>query len=585
MRYYWLVSFFTLLTSACSTASPEQAQVDAPIHIRWARDPVSLDPLALPNPSAIDAVSLLHLSLLPIDYQTDRYSACLAERLPEVRLVGDSITHIEYRLRPAAKWDNGQPVLATDVDFTLKLMQCPGLPNEMARAQFGFIRQVLLDPTDPRHFTLVCRGQAVEMINTSGDFPILSESALDTQRTLRALPLAFLQDWPAGKAPLPPVAALVHRYQSANIARTPGKLPGCGPYRLVEWEHNRHMLFSRKAAWWADSLRAAPFVLQAKPRYLDYLVVPDDAAAMLALRRHELDVFPNVPARVFQQLQASADARRELAFYTEPSYDVVVVGFNTARATLRNKLTRQALSRLLDPAGLLSATQLGQGSLTVGLLPPTSPFYNDSLAALTYAPAEAQALLGRAGWQRQPDGSWHQPGSPEPLALALRYRADESTFATIALQFRAAAAKLGIAVTLLPTEAGTLSMALKAGDFDVCVRTLKGSPFGLNFSIFFHSKAIGTSNFTRFGQPAADRLLEAVEVEGHDPRKRRLLCSFQALVRDEMPLVPLFFLTNRLATTKQLRHVITSGLKPGYAAQALTWARADSLAVRPTPSR
>ncbi|MGI4739556.1 MAG: ABC transporter substrate-binding protein [Janthinobacterium lividum] len=526
---------------------------------------------------------LLHLSLLQIDYQTDSYTASLAEQLPRVQFIGDSITRIEYRLRPEAKWDDGRPVLTTDVDFTLKLMQCPGLPNEMVRSQYSFIRQVLLDSTNPRHFTLVCRGQAVEMINTSGDFPILPEAALDSQHTLRGLPLATLQDWPAGKTSLPIVAALVRRYQKANIARTPGNLPGCGPYSLVTWEHNHHVLFRRKATWWADSLRAAPFVLQAKPQLLDYLIMPDDAAATLALRRHELDVYSNVPARFFQQLQNSESARQDLSFYTEPSYDVVVVGFNTSRASLRDKLTRQALGYLLDPAGLLAATQLGQGSLTVGLLPPTSSFYNDSLAALAYAPAQAQALLLQAGWKRHPDGNWRRPGSKSPLALALRYRADESTFATIALQFRAAAAKLGIMVTLLPTEATTLGNALKSGDFDVCVRTLKGTPFGLNFSVYFHSDAIGTSNFTRFTQQATDHILEAIAVESSPVRKRHQLRNFQAIIRDEMPLVPLFFLANRLATNKQLRHVITSGLKPGYAAQALTWAQADSLVPRPTP--
>jgi ABC-type transport system substrate-binding protein len=583
MRYNWLVSSLTLLTSACSTASPEQAQVAAPIHIRWSTDPIALDPLTFPNQNAAEAVALLHLSLLQNDYQTDSFTACLAEQLPTVQFVGDSVTRLEYHLRPAAKWDDGRPVLATDVDFTLKLMQCPGLPNEMARTQFSFIRQVLPDPVDPRHFTLVCRGQAVEMINASGDFPILPEAALDAQHTLRALPLAVLQDWPAAKAPLPPVAALVRRYQSADIARTPGNLPGCGPYRLVVWEHNRHVLFSRKATWWADSLHAAPFVLQARPQLLDYLIMPEDAAATIALRRHELDVYPHMPARSFQQLQTSESVRREFAFYTEPSYDVVVVGFNTSRATLRDKLTRQALSRLLDPAGLLAATQLGQGSLTVGLLPPTNPFYNDSLAALTYAPSQAQALLLKAGWQRQSDGNWQQPGSKEPLALALRYRADDATFATIALQFRAAAAKLGIIVTLLPTEANALSSALKSGDFDICVRTLKGSPFGLNFSVYFHSKAIGASNFSRFNQYATDHLLEAIEVESNRLRKRHLLRNFQELIRDEVPLVPLFFLSNRLVTNKQLRHVVTSGLKPGYAVQALTWAQTDSLASGPTP--
>lgn len=542
---------------------------------------MTLDPLAVPKQNAFDAVSLLHLALLQVDYQANAYAPSLAERLPGVQLIGDSIMRLDYHLRPAAAWDDGRPVLATDVDFALKLMQCPGLPNEVARTQFSFIRQLLPDPTNPRHFTLVCRGQAQELINTSGDFPILPEDALDAQHTLRPLSLATLQTWPASRAPHAAVAALVSRYRQANIARYPSHLPGCGPYRLAGWEHNRHLLFQRKAHWWADGLRPAPFALQARAQLLDYVIVPDDAAAVLALRRRELDVFPHMPASLFQRLQNSAAARQELAFYTDPSYDLVSVGFNTRRALLNNKLTRQALGRLFDSAGLLTATQLGQGSLTVGLVPPDSRFYNDSLPILTYAPAQAMALLRQAGWQRQPAGGWYNSTIAQPLALTLRYRSDESTFATIALQFQAAAAKLGIPVKILPLEASALTTALKAGDFDVYIRTTKGNPFGFNFAPLLHTAAIGTGNFTGFGRPDTDRLLEAISVEGNLPRKRRLLRRFQVLMRDEMPLVPLFYLANHLAASRQLRPVITSGLKPGYAAGALSWADSSATVTAP----
>ncbi|AMR28601.1 hypothetical protein A0257_16850 [Hymenobacter psoromatis] len=519
--------------------------------------------------------------MLQVDYQANAYAPALAERLPGVQLIGDSLMRLDYHLRPAATWDDGRPVLASDVDFTLKLMQCPGLPNEVARTQFSFIRQLLPDPTNPRHFTLVCRGQAQELINESGDFPILPEEALDAQHTLRALPLATLQDWPASKAPHAAVAALVGRYRQANIARYPSHLPGCGPYRLAEWEHNRHLLFQRKAHWWADGLRPAPFVLQARAQLLDYVIVPDDAAAALALRRRELDVFPHMPASLFQRLKASAAARQELVFYAQPSYDLVSVGFNTRRALLNNKLTRQALGRLFDPAGLLTATQLGQGSLAVGLVPPDSQFYNDSLPVLAYAPARAMALLRQAGWQKQPAGGWYNATIGLPLALTLRYRSDESAFATIALQFQAAAAKLGIPVRILPLEASSLATTLKAGDFDVYIRTIKGNPFGFNFAPLLHTAAIGTGNLTSFGRPDTDWLLQAISVEGNLPRKRRLLRRFQTLLREEMPLVPLFYLANHLAASRQLRPVVTSGLKPGYAAGSLSWA--DSSATATTP--
>ncbi len=578
MRYFWLGSLLVLLACACSTTPAPQAF--APVRLRWARDPETLDPLALPNQSAVDANNLLHLALLQIDYQRNTYAPALAQALPRAQLIGDSLTLLAYELREAAAWDSGQPVLATDVDFTLKLMHCPGLPNENSRAQFGFIREVHIDPANPHRFSLLCRSQGQEIVNTSGDFSVLPEASLDPEHTLRSFSLAALQDWPANRPPAPAVAALVHRYRQANVARHPNNIPGCGPYRLADWETNRQLRFRHKINWWGDNVQPTPFVLQARPRELIYSVLPDDAAAALALRRHELDVYPQVPARIFQQLQASPAAQQDFVFSTAPSYDILTVGFNTQRPALRDKRTRLALSHLLDPAGLMAATQLGQGRRTVGLLRPDNPFYNDSLPLPTYAPAQATALLRQAGWQRSADGQWRQPGGP-PLALTLRYRATETNFATVALQLRAAAAQLGISITLLPSDNSVVTTSLETGDFDLYVRLVKSSPFGVNFMPILHTAAIGTGNFPRFGRPDTDRLLAAISTEGDLPRKRRLLRSFQVLMREEMPLLPLFFMPYRLAASRRLQHVVASGIKPGYAAMALSWPASPTPAGTP----
>jgi len=569
MKYFWLGSLFALLGGACS--SPPAKLTSAPVRIRWVRDPETLDPLALPNQSAVDASNLLHLSLLQVDYEKNAYAPALAAGWPQLSYQGDSLTLVHYELRSAAAWDDGHPVLASDIDFTLKLMHCPGLPNENSREQYGFIRQVRIDAANPRRFTLVCRSRSAETAAISGDFPVLPEASLDPAHTLRRLPLATLQDWPATRPPDPAVAAVVQRYQRANLARQPSHLPGCGPYRLASWQPNHEVRFERKAHWWADKLPAPPLVLQARPHALVYEILPDDAAAALALRRHDIDVYPQVPARIFKQLQAAPTAKEDFVFYTKQSYDILMVGFNTQRATLRDRRTRLALSRLLDPVGLLAATQLGQGARTVGLLPPGNQFYNDSLPLPTYAPAQAMTLLQQAGWHRGADGHWRQAGSAAPLAVALRYRAEDATFATVGLQFQAAAAQVGIAVTLLPGESTVISSYLQAGDFDMYVRLIKGSPLGLNFATILHSQAIGAGNFTRFGRPDTDRLLEAIATEGNLPRKRRLLRRFQALLQEEMPLLPLFFLPYRLAASRQLQHVVASRLKPGYTAAALAW--------------
>lgn len=555
--------------------SRHQAPPADTLRIRWAHDPESLDPMMLANQLAVDATNLLHCSLLQMDYSRRTFAPTLADRPPTVQLVGDSLTVLGYQLRAAATWDTGQPVQARDVDFTLKLMHCPGLPNEAARSQFGFIRALRYDAADAQRFTLLCRGQAPAFALASGDFPIMSEAALDPRGQLRKYSLAQLQDRPLGAGPDSVLGALARRYRAATAGRWPGHLPGCGPYQLVAWEKDQFLRLRRKTNWWGRGVRPTPFVLQARSAQLEFVIIPDDATASLALRNGDLDVYPQVPAREFNRLQHSASAQNQLRFYTATSYDLLTAGFNTRRPALADAGTRQALSRLFDADGLLQATQLGNGRRTVGLVSPADRVnYNDSLGLLPFSPTETAALLRGAGWQRDPAGAvgWQRPsaqGTPERLSLDVRYRADVATFETVALQFRAAAAQLGIPVRLRPTESSALTASLQAGDFDVYVRTLKGTPFGFNFAPILHSRSVGAGNLTGYGSPASDQLIEAVARASSPARRAQLLRRFQVRLRADAPLVPLFFLPMRIAAARDLTDLYVTGLKPGFAAAAI----------------
>lgn len=571
MPRIYFISYLLILLGSC-LSHPRQA--GSPIRIRWPHDPETLDPLALPNQQAFDAANLLYVGLLQNDYQANTYTPGLAEAIPTRHLLGDSLSQLTYCLRAEATWDDGSPVLATDVAFTLKLMHCPGLPNESSRAQFDFIEACQLDPADPRRFTLLCRGQAPEYTWTSGDFPILPENIFDAAHSLRPYSLRALRAPTAGA--LPAVASLVARYQRANVGHHPEQLPGCGPYRLVAWQTNRSLVFERKATWWADRVPDAPFALRARARQLQFLVLPDAAAAMLSLRRHELDVFPQVPTRLFQQLRASS---KELAFYTTTSNDVVIVGFNTQKPALRDRRTRQALSLLLNPAALQQATQAGQGQLTASLLAPTSPYYSDSLSPLAYNPGRAASLLRQAGWQRQPDGSWRRADQVAPLHLVFCYRTDDPTFLAVGLQLQTAATQLGIGVDLQAAEGSLFTRRLRQGDFDLYTRVIKGSPFAYNFAPLLQSRSLATGNFMRFANSTADRLLTAIARESQPARKRQLLNKFQALLREEVPFAPLFVLPYRIAADRRLRHLTPTSLKPGYAAAAMSWTPTDTLAA------
>ncbi|WP_460618926.1 ABC transporter substrate-binding protein [Hymenobacter ruber] len=561
------------VTSSCSSPSKPQA-VDAPVRIRWARDPESFDPFMQPNQNAVEAQGLLTGGLLAVNPETRRYEPFLAEALPIVTYNGDSLTLLSYRLKPAAAWDSGKPITAADVAFTLKLIFCKGVPNEGFQLQEAFIRDIKLDPSDARRFTLVCKGKAPDYVQASGDFPVLQEAALDPEGRMRKYSLAEFQGRAsASRRPeLAQVQQLIAaRYTTAGPAQHPQQLGGCGPYSLKEWNRDRQAVFTRKKNWWGDKAGSS-ILFQAKASQLEYVIIPEESSAALALRSGQLDVFPNVPARVFERLKNSATAQQKLAFYTSPTYEVMTAGFNTSRPALHDAATRQALSRLFDAEQLRQASQLGKGFRTVGIISPQEKGkYNDSLTLLPYSPSAAAELLMKAGWRRGPSGWRRQPGkSPaQQLSLQLRYRAGDTNYELVALQFASAAKSLGIPVTLASTESGVLRGLLQTGDFDMYVQSIKGNPFLFNFLPILGTPAIGESNLTRFASPTADQLMLKIAAAESSAERDLLLRRFQTLMQQQMPLVPLYFVANRVIASKAVAGVNVMSLKPGYVASTI----------------
>lgn len=553
--------------SACSPTTT--ATTTESVRIRWARDPDNLDPLLVDNPSAFEVINLLHCSLLKGSEAQNRFVPWLAEAQPTTRRLGDSLLLVTYRLRPQALWDNGSPVLARDVAFTLKVMNCPGLPVERDQATFGFIRDIKLDAHDPRQFTLVCAGQSGDRVSISGDFSILPEYVLDPRGALRGVPLPQI----ALPRYQPVVRAFARQYQALNLARHPERLPGCGAYALTAWQPGRYLTLQRKARWWADTLPAAPPELQAFPSRLTYQIIPDATTATMALRRGEIDLYALMPAAEFARLQEAAPDQARLHFYTTDSYEFLAANFNVRRPALRDALTRQALTHLFDIPALIRATQQGAASPSVGPISPRiTPYYNDSLPLPAFSPARAAALLRQARWQRQPDGSWQRQGpqgTPERLQLALSYRAGEPSFETVALQFRSAAAALGIPVQLHPTEQSLLSRQLRAGEFDMNIRQLAGNPFSYDFTSLLHSRGFGIGNTSGFSTPQTDRLIEAIPLATSPAQKARLLRTFQRILAYERPFSVLYFMRYRVAASGRLGALPVTGLVPGYEANRI----------------
>lgn len=565
ISYLLFLAFFVFACSGDKKATE--------VRVRLTQDPESLNPVQYSSVAAAQLLSLLYQSLLVVDLETKQYKPLVVSEIPEAE-IKEAQSLYTFHLRPEATWDNGKPITAADVVFSLKVINCPGLQNQRLKSFFEFIQDIRLYPEDPRKFTLVCGQFVPDEILQIEQFALLPEYLVDPQGLLKSYALKELIGNADSLQQQENIKAFGQWFNSDRFTRDKAFLKGSGGYELVQWETGQYLRFRKKRQWWGDKISPPLSFIRAQPQEISFRIIPDNATALLALRNEQLDVMAEVPVAAAKQLVSDKSFTQNYRLFTPATYDITYIGLNGRRAKLADARTRQALAHLLEIHRILQATQGGFATPTVGPINPSdSLYYNRQIVPYTYDLAKVRDLLQAAGWQHQGNG-WRKKiqGQWQPLTLTLNYKAGNSEFESIALIFQQAAARINIPVTIQPMEGLLLTEKLKAGDFDVFLRYLSGNPFFFNFKPILHTESAvaGGGNYTGFGTPESDRLIDQINQAGDQKTKAALLKQLQQVLHQQSNLIFLYFNKDRLAIHKRFTNLKVSGIKPGYDVSSFT---------------
>ncbi|WP_165864926.1 ABC transporter substrate-binding protein [Rufibacter latericius] len=510
-------------------------------------------------------MNYLYQSLLTVDITDKSIQPLLASDLPSLRRE-DSLSYFTFSIRPQAKWDNGSPVTAQDVAFSLKLLHSPLLDNERWRAQYDFIKDIQLSPANPKNFTLVCSGYTPEMKLMVGDFFILPAHQFDSKGILSTVPFRLIRQKFDSLAQTSTFQSFANTINSPAMAKDSSLVKGSGPYLLRSWKPGQVVALEKKKDWWGKGVSSQ--TLKANPARILFQILPDNAAAVLALKAQQVDVMDNIPLISFQEMRKDKKYQQLFHFYSPTSYDLAYLGMNGNNPLLSHRLTRQALAHLLNPEQYIKELQGGLATPTVGFIhPQEKEFYNSELKPVTYNQQKAKSLLTSAGWKQTPTG-WSQMinGRIRTLELELLHKAGNSDFENMGLLFQQNAKAVGIPVTLQALESSQITERLQNGKFGLFFRTLVGNPFSYNLIPLLHTSNAqeGGANVTGFGNKETDVLLEKIAQEEQPTDKALLLKTLQQKMQEESNIVFLYFTTNKIAVSKRLDSVVVSGLKPGY---------------------
>ena len=401
-----------------------------------------------------------------------------------------------FHLKPGELWEDGRPITAEDVAFTVGVLADPAYSGPGGDS-WRDVSAVVVDPL------------TVELRLTT--------------------PLGgFLQ---AATQPIAPVHALAGVPVDA-IAEDPfGTFPiGSGPFRLVSLDATRAVLVAATPVEPEGEPGRPNFTT---PRPTDSLLTPAPTkrsdVAVAHLESFELRFYDDLePLRedwVAGDLDAVSGLQPDAArtFASELNTRLVrYPGTTLLAATLNLRATedefqdaavRRALLQAIDRDAFVSGALGGLGERADSLIPPSSTMYDaDANAPVAFDLEAARKALRDAGW-RPEDGSWVPKGASKPLVIELlspEEAANPVAYAAAAA-VRDAWHELGFAVRLVPLPATDLiGDRLARGEFQVALLPLS---IGLDPDLYpllaASQTRVGGSNIAGLQDPELDKLLVA----------------------------------------------------------------------------
>ena len=457
---------------------------------------------------------------------------------PGNSLTGDLATRWEvdptghvwtFHLRPNQLWQDGEPITADDVAFTVSVLSDPDYTGPGADSW----RDVTATVVDPLTVQL-------ELSTPLGGFlqaatqPIAPAHILD-QNTPDELPTDPFGQAPIGSGPfklmvLDPARAVLQALGPVDASVDQGGGPNFATPRPTD------SLATPPPTAKPDI--AVPYLGTFELRFFD-----DADALKAAWNRGELDAVSGLQPDDATALAATPGAR--IVAYPSSTLIAVALNLRAGRTTFQNPAVRKALLEAIDRDGIVAATMDHLGIRADSLVPPGSPMFNSRANPLVpFDPTAARTALSAAGW-RESGGSWIPKGAKDPLILDV-YSPEEIAnpvaYATAARVVDAWHA-IGLAVRQVPLPAAQLiDDHLGQGDFDVAV-----VPFAIGldpdlYPLLASSQTrAGGSNVIGLQDPALDKLLVAARTPVDDAARLAAYAALETRLSAQTYMLPLVF--------------------------------------------
>lgn len=417
-----------------------------------------------------------------------------------------------YRIREGVTFQDGSPLTADDVVFSLKRQLDPEVGSYWA----GWLANVeSVEKTGPMEVTV-----------TLGKPDVIFNQMMAT---------------PAGG-----VAKKAYvEAKGAKYGTPDGGVVCTGPFALKEWRKGESLTLVRYDGYW-DSPR------RARAAEVEMPFITDESTMVSSLVGGQVDGTFEVPPAAIEQLQQT-DAG---ALYFGPSmqsYDVIV---SNVKGALGDARVRLALMLALDREGIVQTAVAGRAQILRAPVGPGSWGYAretfqtawDELPGAERNVDEAKRIIAEAGVPS------------ETITLATLAEDEELSIISNALQDAARQLGIDLQIKTLPVgKYAPLFFDAKAREgIDMFLTgwyTDVPEPLNMYATIFTSN---GASNYSGYSNAEYDRLIEEAQQTDDPERRAELIVQAQRIVVEEAPWIPLYSPNVRVFLSKRITGVPTS---------------------------
>lgn len=545
------------------------------VYIRLDSPPTNLNVfLAVGHgPSSTITRQIFH-TMGDLDLKTMELKPWLIEAIPSVRLVQDGPHKgqfaYDFAIIPEAVWDNGTPVTANDVAFTLKIALHPDFPAAY-RGYLAPMSDMEIDPSNPKKFTIYFRTYYMLALEALCGTPILPSYHFDVNQRMAKVPLTDFLDSTKTKllSANPELDAFEKEFSDAKFSNDPNAVLGSGAYRLQVMNEQGAVLV-KKQNWWGDKIREKYPTLQAYPKKLVYKVVTDDLAMENLIKTRQLDLIGGSinPAK-FKEWQAIDSLKTRFDFLAQGFTQYNRWVLNLKNPILADPLVRKALSHVVDYDYLLNQVQRGMAVRIAAPMAPNKPFYNKNLPLPDFNIAKAREILASAGWvDANGDGVLEKNlnGQVQKLSLKVLVPAPSKTNELMSVNLKETCKQAGIEMQLVSLDIGTANVDTKNGNFDSALLGITSNPGLVEYYQRFHSKSLAPTgdNRSNYVSAEADRLIEAIRTEPDEARRNQHYFALQELLSRDLPEIPLLAPLQRIIVSRKFDPAVAGEMRPGY---------------------